>query len=229
MSLIAAVLLSLVLGSPDDLTLSVNVADSGGHALRNALVLLENTTDQKKWEGSTSETGSFHFERLPIGSYILRVVDDGYYADTIELRLEASQVVDFTMVALETQREKVDVVARPEPINVEAVSTQQTVNNEVIQSLPYAGRLDFLNALAFMPGVLRDNDGGMHIDGSRSDQIRYQLDGINITDPSGGLGSNVPIDSIESVDLDLAGYSAEYGKGSGGIVRIHRASSSTTR
>ena len=29
------------------------------------------------------------------------------------------------------------------------------------------------------------------------------------------------MDSIESVDIDLSGYSAEFGKGSGGIVRVH--------
>src|SRR6185295_13761125 len=117
-------------------------------------------------------------------------------------------------------RDAVEVIARPEPINVEAVSTQQTVNDEVIQNLPYTGRRNFLNALTLMPGVLRDNDGEMHIHGSRSDQIRYQLDGLNVTDPSGGLGSNIPIDAIESVDLDLTGYSAEFGKGSGGVVRV---------
>src|SRR6185369_11965215 len=138
----------------------------------------------------------------------------------VELRLEASKIVDFTMVPIETRHDEVEVIARPEPINVEAVSTQQTINDEVIQNLPYTGRRNFLNALTLMPGVLRDNDGGMHIHGSRSDQIRYQLDGINVTDPAGGLGSNIPIDAIESVDLDLSGYSAEFGKGSGGVVRV---------
>jgi len=48
------------------------------------------------------------------------------------------------------------------------------------------------------------------------------LDGINLTDAtSGGLASNIPLDAIESVDMDLAGYSAEFGKGSGGLVRVH--------
>src|SRR5580704_14007106 len=102
MALIAAVLLSLVFGSADDLTLSVNVTDAGGKTIQAASVILENTTDQKKWEGSTPDSGSFHFERLPIGSYILRVVKDGYYPSTVELRLEASKVIDLTMAAAET-------------------------------------------------------------------------------------------------------------------------------
>jgi hypothetical protein len=73
-----------------------------------------------------------------------------------------------------------------------------------------------------MPGVLRDNLNQIHIHGSRPDQIRYQLDGLYVTDPSsGGLGASIPIDAIESVDMDLANYSAEFGKASGGVVRVH--------
>src|SRR5207244_13656183 len=109
-----------------------------------------------------------------------------------------------------------------DPINPETVSSQNTVNDEVIQNIPYTGRQNFLNALSLMPGVVRDGNGQLHIHGSRPDQIRYQLDGINLTDSTaGGLASNIPLDAIESVDMDLVGYSSEFGKGSGGIVRMH--------
>src|SRR5204863_4864967 len=130
--------------------------------------------------------------------------------------------VEFTLAAAEKLEQEIDVIARPEPINADTVSPENTVNDEVIQSIPYTGRQDFLNVIALMPGALRDSDGQMHILGSRSDQIRYQLDGLNLTDAtSGGLASNIPLDAIESVDMDLAGYSAEFGKGSGGVVRVH--------
>jgi outer membrane receptor protein involved in Fe transport len=221
MMYLAGVLLSFLLfASANDLTLSVNVTNSAGQAISGVSVILENTTEVKRWEGTTSESGTFHFERLPIGSYVLHIAKEGFYADETELHLEASKVVDFTIVPVDNRHDEVDVVARPEPINTETVSTERTVDSEVIQTLPYTGRRNFLNALTLMPGVLSDNSGGMHIQGSRSDQIRYQLDGLNVTDPSGGLGSNIPIDAIESVELDLSGYSAEFGKGSGGVIRV---------
>src|SRR5207248_3743251 len=94
--------------------------------------------------------------------------------------------------------------------------------DEVIQNIPYTGRQNFLNALSLMPGVLRDNTDQIHIHGSRPDQVRYQMDGLYLTDAAaGGLGSNIPIDAVESVDLDLANYSAEFGKSSGGVVNVH--------
>jgi outer membrane receptor for ferrienterochelin and colicin len=73
-----------------------------------------------------------------------------------------------------------------------------------------------------MPGVIRDSSGDLHIQGSRTDQVRYQLDGMNLTDATaGGLAENIPLDAIESIDIDMAGYSDEFGKGSGGVVRLH--------
>src|SRR5215471_8952741 len=158
---LAAILLSLFLSSADDLTLSVNVASSVGQAVSQVMVTLENPTEGKRWESMTSDTGNVHFERLPIGSYVLRVVKEGYYADETELRLEASKVVDFTLVAMDTRHDEVDVVARPEPINTETVSSERTVGDEVLQNLPYTGRRNFLNALTLMPGVLNDNTGAM--------------------------------------------------------------------
>jgi outer membrane receptor for ferrienterochelin and colicin len=220
MSLTFMFLSFLLVQRTDGLTLNVNVADSAGKAAPGATVRLQHTTDRRMWESTTPDSGRVQFDRLLSGSYILRITKEGFYANDIELRLESSKVIEFTLVAVETRRDEVEVVARPEPINVDAVAPQQPISNEVIQNLPYTGRRDFLNAIALMPGVLKDAKDGMHIHGSNSDQIRYQLDGINVTNPSGGIAANIPIDSIENVDVELSGYSAEFGKGSGGIVRV---------
>src|SRR5207245_4765105 len=159
---------------------------------------------------------------LDLGTYRVSVQHEGYFGTSTEVRLESSKTVEFTLAAAETVKQEVDVIARPEPINTDSVAPQNVVNDEVIQNIPYTGRQNFLNALSLMPAVVRDGSGQLHIHGSRPDQIRYQLDGINLTDATaGGLASNIPLDAIESVDMDLAGYSAEFGKGSGGVVRVH--------
>src|SRR6266705_3129333 len=217
-----AVLLFFLLPQNDLLSLSGTVVDTEAKGAGNVLVRLEQPTEQKRWETSTLTDGSFRFERLSYGTYRVTIQKAGYFDVSAEVRLETSKSVEFTLAAAEKVEQEIDVVARPEAINAEAVSSQNTVNDEVIQNIPYTGRQNFLNALALMPGVVRDGSGQLHIHGSRSDQIRYQLDGINLTDATaGGLASNIPLDAIESVDMDLAGYSAELGKGSGGVVRVH--------
>jgi outer membrane receptor protein involved in Fe transport len=218
----SALLLSLWFSPADELSLGGVVFDPEAAVVSGVQVMLEHTTDQQRWETTTAADGTFRFDHLALGTYMLKVQKPGYFESETEVRLESSKTVEFTLVPSEKLHEEIDVVARPDPINTDTVAPQETVNDEVIQSIPYTGRRDFLNALTLMPGVLRDNTGQVHIHGSRADQIRYQLDGMNLTDTSGGgLGSNIPMDSIESVDIDLTGYSAEFGKGSGGIVRVH--------
>src|SRR5436190_1622790 len=217
-----AALLFVLLPQNDPLSLSGTVFDTEAKGKGNVLVRLEQPTEQKRWETSTLTDGSFRFERLSYGTYRVTIHKDGYFDVSAEVRLETSKSIEFTLAAAEKVEQEIDVVARPEPINSEAISSQNTVNDEVIQNIPYTGRQNFLNALALMPGVLRDSLDQIHIHGSCSDQVRYQLDGLYLTDAAaGGLGSNIPIDAVESVDLDLANYSAEFGKSSGGVVNVH--------
>ena len=218
----SVLLLSMFFSPADELSLGGTVFDPNAAVIGEVQVMLEHTTDQHQWETTTSNDGTFRFEHLDLGNYVLKVQKPGYFESSTEVRLETSKTVEFTLVPFEQLHEEIDVVARPDPVNTDSVSPQETVNDEVIQSLPYTGRRDFLNALTLMPGVLRDNTGQVHIHGSSASQVRYQLDGMNLTDTSGrGLASNIPMDSIESVDIDLSGYSAEFGKGSGGVVRVH--------
>jgi outer membrane receptor protein involved in Fe transport len=204
------------------LNLTGLVLSSNASPVAGANVHLELPTAQQQWDVEARPDGTFRFEKLPIGTYRITIRVEGYFETSAEVRLESSKTIEFTLAAAETLRQEVDVIARPEPINTDSVSPQVPVNDEVIQNLPFTGRQNFLNALSIMPGVLRDDTNQIHIHGSSPDQIRYQLDGLYVTDAStGALGANIPIDSIESVDMDVANYSAEFGKASGGVVRVH--------
>jgi outer membrane receptor for ferrienterochelin and colicin len=206
----------------DNLSLTGTVFDTNARPVPSAHVHLEQPTERKTWDTETRPDGTFHFDRLMFGTYRLTVKLQGYFETSTEVRLEASKTVEFTLAQVETVKQEVDVIARPEPINVDSVASQDVVTNEIIQSIPYTGRQNFLNAVALNPSVVRDNDNQLHLHGSRADQVRYQMDGLYLTDSAaGGLGSNIPIDSIESVDLNLANYAAEFGKSSGGVVNVH--------
>src|SRR5437667_11304282 len=181
-----AVMLFFLWPRHDLMSLRGDVLDTEAKGAGNVLVRLEQPTEQERWETSTLADGSFRFERLSYGTYRVTIHTAGYFDVSAEVRLETSKSVEFTLAAAEKVEQEIDVVARPEPINSEAVSSQNTVNDEVIQNIPYPGRQNFLNALPSMPGVVRDGSGQLHIHGSRSDRIPSQLDAINLTDSTGG-------------------------------------------
>src|SRR5262245_34539076 len=219
---LAALLFFSVLLQTDPLSLTGIVLDSNSKAVVGAQVHLEEPTGRQQWDVNTRPDGTFRFDRLSFGTYRITIRSEGYFETSAEVRLESSKTVEFTLATAEKLKQEVEVIARPEPINTDSVAPQNIVNDEVIQNLPFPGRQNFLNALSAMPGVLQDDINQIHIHGSRPDQVRYQLDGLYLTDPSsGGLAANIPIDSIESVDIDLADYSAEFGKASGGVISVH--------
>src|SRR5215471_4006204 len=219
---LAALLFVSVLLQTDPLSLTGIVLDSNAKPVTSAHVHLEEPTARQEWGMDTKPDGTFRFDRLAFGTYRITIRSEGYFETSAEVRLESSKTVEFTLATAEKLKQEVEVIARPEPINTDSVAPQNIVNDEVIQNLPFPGRQNFLNALSAMPGVLQDDMNQIHIHGSRPDQVRYQLDGLYLTDPSsGGLGANIPIDSIESVDMELANYSAEFGKASGGVVNVH--------
>src|SRR5215510_6777040 len=191
--MLCATLLLLWFFQTNSLSLTGVVFDSEAKPVAEARVHLEEPTARQQWDADTKPDGTFRFDRLAFGTYRITVRREGYFETSSEVRLESSKTVEFTLAAAETLKQEVEVIARPEPINTDSVAPQNVVNDEVIQNLPYTGRQNFLNALSLMPGVLRDNRDEIHIHGSRPDQVRYQLDGLYLTDASGsGMVASIP-------------------------------------
>src|SRR5215831_6531830 len=140
-----AILFSLLLAQANALSLTGTVFDTGAKPAENVHVRLEQLAEQKKWETTTEPDGTFRFDRLSYGTYRVTIQKQGYFDISTEVRLESSKSIEFTLAAAETIKQDVDVIARPEPINPEAVSPQITVNNEVVQDVLYTGRLNFTN------------------------------------------------------------------------------------
>src|SRR6266566_3538058 len=126
--LLCAVLF-LLLPQNDLLSLTGSVFDPGEKPAAAVHLRLDQPTEQKHWETITQADGSFRFDRLSYGTYRLTIQKEGYFEVSTEVRLESSQLVEFTLTAEERVKQEVDVIARPEPINPDLVSPQITVSN----------------------------------------------------------------------------------------------------
>ena len=95
------------------------------------------------------------------------------------------------------------------------------LTNREIFSLPYPTTRDFRNVLPFIPSVVQEPGGQIHVAGSASYELLELLDGFNITHPvTGLLDLRISPDSIRRIDLQTSRYSAEFGKGAGGVLRL---------
>ncbi|MCI0404152.1 MAG: TonB-dependent receptor plug domain-containing protein, partial [Acidobacteria bacterium] len=152
--------------------------------------------------------------------YQVRVEKEGFYAlEVRDVRTAEVESLDVALTHQQEVREEVNVVESPPVIDPAQASNTVTLNTPEIANIPYPASRDIRNLLPFIPGVVRDGAGQVHVAGSETYQTMNLLDGFNITSPvSGLLALRFSPDAVRSLELQSTRYSAEYGKASGGVI-----------
>ncbi len=146
----------------------------------------------------------------------------GFYAITnLPVQVGQAAAIDLKLVHIQEVREVVNVTESPPGIDPEQTASSEQITGLDILNIPYPSTHDYRNVLNFIPGVVQDNGGQPHIAGAATYQTLTLLDGFNITQPANGsLQLRVSTDAIRSIHVQDSRISAEYGKGSGGVLGI---------
>jgi outer membrane receptor protein involved in Fe transport len=202
--------------------LRLTVLDENGIPVVSAQVSLVRTDTQAVLKAETDYAGRCELADLTPGLYQLRVEKAGFYATRLDgLRVGETERVELTLNHEQEVRSEVNVAYSPPAIDPAKTTASEELNSRAIVNLPYPTTRDFRNVLPFIPGVVRDPTGQVHINGSATRQILDQLDGFNITQPASGLLElRVSPDALRSIEVLGSRYSAEYGKSSGGVVQL---------
>jgi len=203
--------------------LSGRVIDENGLPVPGATLTLTGSGLVAPGTASSDESGRFVLKGLPAGTYQLKAEKVGYYAHTTAILEVGDPVtrVDVVLVHRQEFEETVEVAYSAPAIDPQETAAQKTMTAEEIIDIPYPASHDFRNSLSLMPGVVKDNRGRVHINGAGEEQALYSLDGFTLNNPvSGILENRISIDAIRSVRQESSRYSAEYGKGSAGVVAL---------
>jgi len=169
----------------------------------------------------TDSTGYYEFVQLPGATYTLRVSQQGFkpFTETISLNADETSVVGIALT-LDTVVEKVEVKEQAAILPTENSSPASTVNNAQLETLPLAQQ-KFREALPLVPGVIRGLDGKLAVRGLSENQGMLEVDSAKTVDPvTGSFSIPVPIDAVQTVNVDKTPFSAENGGFSGGLTRI---------
>ena len=167
-------------------------------------------------------TGAFSLLLPAPGDYIVDVQREGYF----ELRdhrvhLEAGHELTLVLNHLREVFQTVDVNERPSPASLDQAAEQQRLSGTEINDVPYPGSHSLRNALGLMPGVVQDQKGTLHFEGSSENQVYYTLNDFNIGDPiTGHFNTALAVEGIRGLDYQAGRYSAEFGKGSAGVLAV---------
>jgi hypothetical protein len=203
-------------------TLAVKAVDENGVVVGSARVILTDPATQAVLTGETDYSGRCEFKGLKPGAYNLKVEREGFYAALLnDLHVGETASVEITLNHQQEFSEVMDVVYSPPSIDPAKTAATEALGTDEIINLPYGTNRDIRNILPLMPGVVRDNNSQTHVQGSRTNETQSQLDGFNMGQPvTGLLAMRLSADAVRSIDLQSGRYSAEYGKGSGGVLNL---------
>jgi hypothetical protein len=207
--------------------LLVTVTDAQQQSLRGAICSLLRTNEPKTVvaTATTDDRGVAVFASAPPGSYVLRVASKGFETLAREdVVVKDGATADINVVlSVASVSENVTVESPSETATtVEAGASTATgsLQRQAMQRLPLAtARID--EALPLIPGVVRSSTGEISMKGASEQQNALLVNGLNASDPaSGNFRLNLPVDSVEAVQVFQHPYTAEYGQFTGGVTRI---------
>ncbi len=173
----------------------------------------------------TNEEGLAVFPAIPPGIYTLKVESKGF--DPLDKNDVVVRENGLTEEQVTLAVASVAASVSVEPPNADSVKVDAgastatgTLRRKDIGRLPLAtARVD--ETLPLIPGVVRSSTGEISIKGASEQQSALLINGLNASDPaSGNFRLNLPIDSVEAVQVFQHPYTAEYGQFTGGVTRV---------
>ena len=173
--------------------------------------------------GASSDVdGNFYILNVPPGEYSIRATMMGYGPMVIEkvfVNADRTTSLDFILSTAVLDIGEELVVTATRPLVQKDVSSSQIVTTpDEAAKLPAA---QIIQTIALEPGVEVDNMEEVRIRGGGSDQISFQVDGMERMDK---LNTKAYISmnsaSIEEVQILTGGFNAEYGNIRSGIFNV---------
>lgn len=212
------------------------VLDPSGSAVAGAQVEVRGRNGLTR-AVTTDGTGFFRVPFLLPGRYTIEAGHPGFDSVIVrDIRFSLSHSPRIIIeLPLARVTESVDVRERPHLLDYSSAARSESITDERFERLPH-GR-DFMSLMKFVPGVaVEPKAKGPSIHGATGAENRYLIDGIDVTDPIMGTmgkddleitnvyhvssGKNFLAAMVDEVQVKTAGYEAELGGATGGIINV---------
>jgi hypothetical protein len=204
------------------------VRDSAGAAVPNATIKATNTQTGLSQTATSSDDGLYRFVLLPPGVYELKAQAANFAETHVkDIPVTVGQITDVN-IALGVGGVAETVTVTADSLQTTAIQPDALFNQKSIDNLPINGRR-FQDFVQLTPTAIVDNAtrGQISLSGQRGINSNIQIDGADYNQPffggiRGGERSNngytIPQESIQEFQVVAAGYSAEFGRSTGGVV-----------
>lgn len=222
----------MMLAQSDSSSISGTITDSAGAVVPHATITIRNEATSESRTAISNDAGFYTASNLPPGNYTIHIEAQGFQTfvqehthldPSIGLRVDAALKIGSSSTT-------VNVVANANVVQTETAAVGQLVTRQQVQAIQLNGRNPIYLA-QLEPGVRRGNsisafgfglDNPFNINGSNYRENGQIWDGAPMV-RSRGNGTSVgvaDVDSTSEMQILTAAYPAEYGRASGGLIRI---------
>ena len=209
---------------------AITVTDANGKTVPGATVTLVSKAQGVTKTLTASANGVATATGLTPGDYDVTVTANGYDTYKGTANVVVSQEVTYTY-SLNTAGAATTVTVTGHRVRQDFNKTTQGLNVDLTTlsaQEPIARTITAVTLLA--PTTVKSDAFGVPtIGGSSAAENAYYINGLNITNPDTYVGgSAVPFDFYKTVDVQTSGYSAEFGRATGGVVNATTKSGTNT-
>jgi hypothetical protein len=197
---------------------SGTVRDTSWAVVPGASIVLISDARKTQLEATSNAEGTFLFPTVGADTYTVRVTMDGF--KTLErgnVVVHAGETVAVGNLTIEVGalQEVVTVTGEAPVIQAQSGERSFAINQEIVKSIAVEGR-NINNLALLLPGVVAGSGSSFSVNGLRTNQNNFQVDGVGATD----TGNNVSMiavnpEAVSEMNVLTANYQAEYGRSSG--------------
>jgi len=176
-----------------------------------------------KQGAATDLEGYYLINNIPPGIYTLEVSYVGYKTveiKNVQVTVDQTTTIEATMEETELELSETITIVAERPLIKKDVTSKRVVidGNMITDVLPVNSLNDVLSMQA---GIIRDEEGDVHIRGGRYGEIAYLIDGTYVRNPFyNSLGGNVDAEAIQEMEIISGTFNAEYGNALSGVINI---------
>lgn len=227
---------SLTLFGQSTARLTGNLVDPTDSVVPNVKVVCVNTNTGLTQQTVTNEDGGFIFPELPIGKYELRIAQEGFQTLVRrDIELITGQILNLKLtLQIGSVGESIVITGEVPLIQTSSSAVQSSVTVRQMQDLPLNGR-NPLQLVTLTAGAQTTDSGtvigqqdnrGLSVNGLRSTQNNFRLDGANYNNRFFGSAPVLPNpDTLEEFTVQSANYSART-SGAGAVIELSTRSGS---
>src|SRR5260370_6014381 len=176
-------------------TIQGTVTDNSGAVVAGAQVVAKNKATDASRTTTTSDTGYYQFELLPVRTYTVTVTTTDFAgsAQTLEILIGQTATVN-AQLKTGSVSEIIEVTSEAPIVDLAKTSVSQNITPSEVEQLPMVGR-DVANLAYLVPGVKAT-------DSYDPTKTRYAILSVN---GSGGRNVNVTVNGLDNKDNTVGG------------------------